>query len=127
MAEIAYQDFDLSLDGAPGGFRAAVRFSPAGAAAADFVLPFDSVRMENYILRLGRVRRGVRRLESPETQAARELGGALFQAVFTGEVRACLRSSLDETMRRGQASGSAATSAAAPSRGGSSRNLSKRP
>ena len=102
MAEIAYQDFDLSLERAPGGFRAAVRNSPAGAATSEFVLPFDSVRLENYILRLGRVRRGVRRLETPETQAARELGGALFQAVFAGEVRACLRSSLDDTRRRGQ-------------------------
>jgi CHAT domain len=100
MAEIAYQDFDLSLDKAPEGFRATVRASPAGSASSDFVLPFDTVKLENYILRLGRVRRGVRRIDSPESLAAREFGGALFQAVFTGEVRACLRSSLDDTLRR---------------------------
>jgi hypothetical protein len=102
MAEIAYQDFDLSLDRTPEGFRATVRASPAGSASADFVLPFSPVKLENYILRLGHVRRGVRRIETPETQGAREFGGALFQAIFTGELRACLRSSLDDTRRCGE-------------------------
>ena len=44
---------------------------------------------------MSRTRRGVRRLGSPELEAARVFGGQLFEAVFAGEVRGCLRSSLD--------------------------------
>jgi hypothetical protein len=103
MVDITYQDFDLSLDRAPGGFRATVRGSPAGCAAHDFQLPFSGVKLENYILRLSRVRRsGVRRVESADMLIAREFGGALFQTVFAGEVRACLRSSIDATRREEQ-------------------------
>jgi len=102
MAEMTYQDFDLRLERAGSGFRASVLESPAGAAATLFSLPFGPVKLENYLLRLGRVRRGVRRVESSESDSAKEFGGALFQAVFAGEVRACLRSSLDEVARRRQ-------------------------
>lgn len=35
-------------------------------------------------------------LTTPEMEAARELGGKLFEAVFGNEVRACLRGSIDE-------------------------------
>jgi tetratricopeptide (TPR) repeat protein len=52
-------------------------------------------------LRLGRTRRGVRRLESSEMEGAKEFGGRLFNAVFRGDVRGCLRSSLDEAQRTG--------------------------
>ena len=81
------------------GYRAQVLNSPAGQATADFVLPFSDLELENCLLRLGRPARTVRRLESTEMTTAKSFGAALFNAVFSGDVRACLRSSVDEAKR----------------------------
>ena len=102
MAEIRYLDFDLSIEERAGeGYTARVLNSPSGQAAANFRPPFSELELENFLLRVGRTRRGVRRLESPEMEAAKAFGGRLFQAVFRGDVRGCLRSSLDEASRQG--------------------------
>jgi hypothetical protein len=102
MGVLDYLDFDLLIERSPSGYRARVLSSPAGQAAADFSLPFSELEVENFLLRIGRTRRGVRRLESPEMEAAKTFGGHLFEAVFDDEVRGCLRSSLDEANRRGR-------------------------
>jgi len=101
MDEIAYLDFDLLIERAEEGYTARVLNSPAGQAAADFCLPFSELELENFLLRVGRARRSVRRLESPEMEAAKSFGGRLFDALFGGDVRGCLRSSLDEANRQG--------------------------
>jgi tetratricopeptide (TPR) repeat protein/cell division septation protein DedD len=101
MAEIEYLDFDLLLERAEEGYTARVLSSPAGQACVDFSLPFSELELENFLLRVGRTRRGVRRLESPEMEAAKAFGGRLFKTVFGGDVRGCLRSSLDEAGRQG--------------------------
>ena len=95
MAEIDYLNFDLQIERVGEGYRAHVLDSPAGQASNDFALPFSDLELENFVLRMSRTRRGVRRLGSPELEAARAFGGQLFEAVFAGEVRGCLRSSLD--------------------------------
>ncbi len=100
MAEIKYLDFDLLIERAEEGYTARVLNSPGGQASADFSLPFSELELENFLLRVGRTRRGVRRLESPEMEAAKSFGGRLFDAVFGGEARGCLRSSLDEASRQ---------------------------
>jgi hypothetical protein len=94
-----YKDFDLLLDRAPKGFRAQVLASPAGQASLEFQLPFSDVELENCLLKLGRTTRLVRRIESNEMTTAKTFGGALFNAVFSGDVRACLRSATDEARR----------------------------
>jgi hypothetical protein len=101
MAEMSYLDFDLLIERAGNKYQARVLNSPAGQASAAFRLPFSDLEVENFLLRVGRTRHGVRRLESPEMEAAKTFGGRLFDAVFTAEVRACLRSSLDEASRQG--------------------------
>lgn len=101
MAEIHYLDFDLLIERSGAWFRARILSSPAGQATADFRLPFGELELENFLLRVGRPRRGVRRLESPEVEAAKEFGGRLFEALFNGEVLGCLRSSLYEVSRPG--------------------------
>jgi hypothetical protein len=101
MAEINYLDFDLLIERAGNKYQARVVNSPAGQASAAFRLPFSNLELENFLLRVGRTRRGVRRLESPEMEAAKTFGGRLFETVFADEVRACLRSSLDEASRQG--------------------------
>jgi hypothetical protein len=100
MEEISYLDFDLLIERAEEGYTARVLNSPAGQATADFSLPFSELELENFLLRVGRTRRGMRRLESPEMEAAKSFGGRLFDAVFGGDVRECLRSSLDEADRQ---------------------------
>jgi outer membrane protein assembly factor BamD (BamD/ComL family) len=102
LEETRYLDFDLSLEktGA-GSYRARVLASPAGMARAEFTLPFSPIELENFILKVGRTRRGVRRLESPEMEAAKEFGGRLFKSVFTDEVQSVLRQSLDQTRQQG--------------------------
>ncbi len=101
MAKISYLDFDLLIEREGKKYRAQVLNSPAGQATAEFRLPFSEVELENFLLRVGRTRRSVRRLESPEMEAAKTFGGQLFNAVFSGDVRACLHSSLDETSQQG--------------------------
>jgi len=100
MEEISYLDFDLLIERAEKGYTVQVLNSPAGRATADFSLPFSELELENFLLRVGRTRRGVRRLESPEMEAAKSFGGRLFDAVFSGDVRGCLHSSLDEADRQ---------------------------
>ncbi len=95
---INYLDFDLSIEAiesAPGRYRARVLGSPAGEASVEFALPFSTFELENYILKMGRPRQGVRGLNSTEGRAAQEFGRKLYEAIFHDAVRDCLRRSLD--------------------------------
>src|SRR6516225_2627906 len=98
VEKISYLDFDLSIEREEGGYRARAD-SPAGQAVVSFGLPFSDLELENFLLRVGRTRRSTRRVDSPEVTAAKAFGERLFSAVFTGEVRGCLRSSIDEARR----------------------------
>jgi CHAT domain-containing protein len=93
---ISYLDFDLLVRRTEGGYRAQVLSSPAGEATADFAAPFSELELENFLLRVGRPRRGTRRIGSPEMEAVKTLGKGLYEAIFSGDVRACWRSSLSE-------------------------------
>jgi hypothetical protein len=93
---ISYLDFDLLVRRAEDGYRAQVLSSPAGEAAANFTAPFSELELEDFLLRMGRPRRGTRRIGSPEMDLVKTLGNRLYEAVFSGEVRACWRSSLSE-------------------------------
>ena len=99
---VNYQDFDLLIDRAGESLRAQVMSSPAGQATAEFRLPFSGNELENFLLRMrGRARSGtIRRVESQEMSAVKAFGAALFGAVFSGDVKACFRTSLDETRRQ---------------------------
>jgi S1-C subfamily serine protease len=101
MSDISYLNFDLSIERSGEGYRARVVHSPAGQASVQFSPPFSELELENFVLRIGRTRRGLRRLESPEMEAAKTVGGRLFEAVFDDQVLASLRSSLDEAGRQG--------------------------
>src|SRR5678816_4036238 len=96
-----YLDFDLVIEPLGDGFSARVFNSPGGQASADFAAPFSDLEIENFLLRVGRTRHAVRRIESPEMASAKLFGGRLFDKVFAGDVRGCLRSSLDEANRQG--------------------------
>jgi hypothetical protein len=102
MLKLNYADFELKIERAGDRYSANVLRSPAGEASHSFDLPFTEVELENLILRMSRLHRVSRRINSPEIEAAREVGTKLFQTVFTGEVLACLRASQEEASSKKQ-------------------------
>ena len=98
---MTYQDFDLLIERVAEGFQARVLGLPAGEPSTRFDLPFTAVKLENFLLRLGRTRRAVRRVESSEMQAAKTFGAALFNAVFSGEVAGAFQANVDDAKRLG--------------------------
>lgn len=100
MRGLRFLDFDLMFQRVEKGYLAKVLGSPAGQASLEFSLPFSEMEIENFLLRFGRSRQPVRRLGATQIEAARSFGGRLFEAAFQGEVRSCLRSSLDEAQRQ---------------------------
>jgi len=64
-----------------------------------FRLPFASLDIENFVLRMSR-RRGTRRVETAESERAKMFGRELFDALFQGEVRDVYRSCLADARRQ---------------------------
>ncbi len=85
MEEMVYLRFDLRVEQHAGEYRARVFDSPVGEAATRFIPPFQDMGREEWL-----------------EKTARELGAPLFDTVFDGEVRSCLRRSLDEADRQGK-------------------------
>jgi formylglycine-generating enzyme required for sulfatase activity/CHAT domain-containing protein/Flp pilus assembly protein TadD len=103
MAALNYLDFDLQIDELDDSrYRAYVLASPAGQAEAIFDLPFSTLEIENILLRIGRPRHGVRRVNSPEMTDARKFGSRLYEAVFQADLHACLLRSIDYAEQREQ-------------------------
>ncbi|WP_210505900.1 PQQ-binding-like beta-propeller repeat protein [Naasia sp. SYSU D00057] len=98
MREPTYQNFDLLMeaDGA-GGYRARVLGSPVGETRSFPVqVPFSDLEIENFLLKVGRPRRGGTRGDSsPEAETVRTFGSRLFEAVFPDELRDVLQRSID--------------------------------
>ena len=101
METISYLDFDLLIEGVPGAYRVRILASPTGQATGSFTAPLSPLELENFYLKVGRPREGMRSLNSPEMEAAKQVGGRLFEAVFTEQVYTTFRSSLDNA-RQGQ-------------------------
>lgn len=82
-----YDTLNIRFQPAPGGSYTVIASSPRGDAPGEFHIPFADLDLENFVLRVGRPRRGVRRLDSPEMETAKTFGGKLFDALFSGDVR----------------------------------------
>jgi outer membrane protein assembly factor BamD (BamD/ComL family) len=98
MGEGSYFNFDLIVERAGEKYRARVFDSPAGQASAEFELPFSGLELENFVLRMGRPRSGVRRVDSSEMEAVKQCGERLFRAVFTDDVYASFLRSRDSAL-----------------------------
>lgn len=90
---IEYLDLEIEIGpGAPDGYPVAVR-SPAGEPRGSLRLPFEGLELENKLqsLRLALLASSttVRRMASPEDAAVEAFGAALFESLFTGDVRSC--------------------------------------
>jgi YVTN family beta-propeller protein len=105
MATRTYLNFDLLLERAKDGcFRVRVTSSPAGELTArQFSLPWNETQLENLLLKLDPGRGLFRRVGADsQTQAAEDLGGDLFEAVFDEELRLAWSRSLDSARNRGK-------------------------
>ena len=103
MSTLHYLDFDLQIDELEdSSYRARVLNSPAGQAEASFDLPFSEQELEIFFLRIGRPRRGVRKINSPEMNEARKFGSKLYEAVFQGALQTCLLRSIDNAEQQNQ-------------------------
>ncbi len=87
-------NFDVSVEPLADSYRTRVVASPAGETHADFTLPFTDKDLTILVLEvvssIGRLRRKVRRIQSPERKLLEDFGSQLFQSVFSGPVRDCL-------------------------------------
>jgi len=101
MGEGYYFNFDLIVERAGENYRARVLDSPAGQASAEFDLPFSELELENFVLRMGRPRVGVRRVDSSEMEAVKGCGERLFRAVFKDDVYAAFLRSRDCALEEG--------------------------
>ena len=101
MSAIRYQDFDLIIETASDHYRARVVRSPAGEATTEFALPFTPLEQQNFLLRMGRPRRGMRNHYTPEIELTRTFGQQLYGAVFQGTVQDALVRSLDRARNQG--------------------------
>ena len=73
-------DFDLLLERTPQGYRAHVISSPAGQATSEFALPFSEAELESLLSRTGQAYLGSDSTLGDCTEAAKILGGLLFEA-----------------------------------------------
>ena len=90
-------DFDVLLGQSDGGYRAQIVRSPAGDGQwVTFAAPFTDLELENFVLKVGRFRARTRRIDAAPVAAAKQVGGRLFDAIFSGAVADCLRRSMDQ-------------------------------
>jgi hypothetical protein len=94
----SYQNFDVLLERlGEGVYRARVVHAPAGQGArVAFAQPFGPLELENFLLRIGRPQRPVRRVDAPETKAIKDFGDRLYRALFHDDLRVSLERSLSE-------------------------------
>ncbi|HUL72448.1 MAG TPA: CHAT domain-containing protein [Vicinamibacterales bacterium] len=92
-----YKEFDLEISRGPDDmYKVDVIRSPAGEAHETFKGLFEKFELENYLLKLGPVRRGVRRGPSKDTSVAEAFGTKLFTQVFCGKVGDRFSACLDQ-------------------------------
>jgi hypothetical protein len=94
----SYSDFDLVIEEAGDKYRARVISSPAGQASVEFDSLFSPLELENFVLRMGRPRKGMRRIESTEMESIKAFGTRLFRTVFKDDVYACFLRSRDDVL-----------------------------
>ena len=83
----SYDELKLRIGPGEGGAYQVVAFGPDGSTASNtFALPFDETQLDNFVLRIGRPRRGVRAYRSSQMEDAKHFGAQLFDALINGAV-----------------------------------------
>ncbi|HET6313341.1 MAG TPA: CHAT domain-containing protein, partial [Chloroflexia bacterium] len=103
MSNFSYLNFDVHIQRATdGGYRVVVEAPSGETIRAPFDLPFSELELENFMLKAGPSRRGVRRIETSEVEAAKRFGEKLYASLFTADVRSAMQSSIDQARQRGE-------------------------
>ena len=101
--ENAYAEFRVRIERGPTKRSYRILASgPSGQVEGRFKLPFSDLELENFVLKVGGTRKGVRSLGSPEMELAKSFGGRLFGALFETDVRGLYRASAVEAKNAGQ-------------------------
>jgi hypothetical protein len=100
---LTYLDFDVLIERADHeAYRVRVVNAPAGSTASStFTVPFSQLELENFVLRVGRPRRVVRRVDEPETAAIKSFGSQLYRALFHDELEVNLLRSQSQAAAMG--------------------------
>ncbi|MEO6456880.1 MAG: tetratricopeptide repeat protein [Chloroflexia bacterium] len=105
MTDFSYLNFDVQIQRVGDtNYRVVVEAPSGETIRAPFKLPFSELELENFLLKAGPTRRGVRRADTVEADAAKRFGEKLYDALFTADVRSALQSSLDQARQRGESS-----------------------
>jgi hypothetical protein len=92
--EFDYLDLDLLVERSGSDYQIRALSSPAGQTPLlPFRLPLSDLEIEDFLLRIGRPRQTVRRVDAPPMAAIKEFGGQLFEAVFRSDLARNLSSS----------------------------------
>jgi DnaJ-class molecular chaperone/tetratricopeptide (TPR) repeat protein len=102
MAIPTYFDFDLLIEKIPRKYQARVLSSPSGQASAMFGPPLTGMELENFYLKVGRPRKGIRRIDSSEMEAAKKVGGRLFESIIKDDIYNCFYASLIHAQNEGK-------------------------
>jgi tetratricopeptide (TPR) repeat protein len=100
VSTLTYLNFDAQIERSGDGYVMFVESPTGEAIRMAFEPPFSDLELENFLLRAGPSRRGVRRIDTQEVEAAKQFGGRMFNALFDGEARSALQSSINEARRR---------------------------
>ena len=92
-------DFELTITAQGERYAVDVR-SPVGRAGGDFVLPFSSSEVDDFLLKLDRSR-GMRSVRTSDVGLAKDFGGRLYDALFHGQLLTQFRRSVDRAQREG--------------------------
>jgi formylglycine-generating enzyme required for sulfatase activity len=100
-----YLDFELEIgEGQGRDYPVAILHSPAGEARETMRFPFDELALDLRLskLQIALLRSGGKHRRAPteEEQAVQDLGKALFDALFQGELRSCYDVSLREAAQQ---------------------------
>ncbi len=117
MTELTYLNFDLWIGRAAEGYVAKGRDAHGREATVDFRMPFSEPEVEDFWLRVGLPGSLVRDDQGdvaagpgagdqrsdvePQVEISKRAGGSLFEALFHGDLRSCLRGSREQADREG--------------------------
>ena len=85
---LTYLDFDVVIERADqGAYRVRVVNAPAGPTSwSTFTMPFSQLELKYFVLKIGRPRRVVRRVDEPDTAAIKTFGSQLYRELFHHEL-----------------------------------------
>ncbi len=98
----SYSELRVRFERTEEGSYDVLATGPTGETTGQFRLPLSPLELENIALRLSRGRNVVRRVDSPELELVRGLGGSLFEALFSGKVRDLYRDSFAVARQEGR-------------------------